>query len=39
MDYLKAHGVPEGPLIRKLQEGKSIMFRGKSIHAKEATYL
>ncbi len=38
MEYLKQHGIPEGPLLRELQEGKQIIFRGKKISVKEATY-
>ena len=39
MDYLKTKGVPEGPLLRQLQEGRSIVFRGQKISAKDATFL
>jgi ribonuclease Z len=39
LEYLKKKEVPEGPLLRQLQEGKSIVFKGKKISAKEATYL
>jgi ribonuclease Z len=39
MDYLKQRDIPEGPLLRQLQDGKSITFRGKKISVKEATYL
>lgn len=36
---VKKLGIPEGPLLGKLQEGKSIMFKGKKISPKETTYV
>jgi len=39
MDYLKKLGVPQGPILKSLQMGKSIVFRGRTITAKEATHL
>ncbi len=38
-DYLKQKGIPEGPMLRQLQDGKDIIFRGRKITAREATYL
>ncbi|MFH0977881.1 MAG: ribonuclease Z [Candidatus Woesearchaeota archaeon] len=36
--YTKKAGIPEGPLLGRLQEGKDIMFKGKSISTDDATY-
>jgi len=36
---IKKLGVPEGPLLGKLQDNKSIDWRGKKITPKETTYL
>ena len=37
--YLKKIKLPSGPIIKNLQEGKNIKFNGKTIKAKDATYL
>ncbi len=37
--YTKKLGIPEGPLLGKLQEGKNIKFKGKTVSLKQATYL
>ncbi|MBD3309747.1 ribonuclease Z [Candidatus Woesearchaeota archaeon] len=37
--YVKKQGIPEGPLLGKLQENKSITWKGKKISPKEATYI
>ncbi|MBI4441606.1 ribonuclease Z [Candidatus Woesearchaeota archaeon] len=37
MDYLRKQGVPEGPHLRKLQDGKSITWKGKEIDVEKAT--
>jgi ribonuclease Z len=34
----KKVGIPEGPLLGKLQDGKSVTFKGKNITPEEATY-
>lgn len=36
---VKKLGIPEGPLLGKLQEGKVINFKGKKINPKETTYV
>jgi|SRR3989338_937560 len=36
---VKEFGIPEGPLLGKLQDGKSIDFKGKKISPDEATYI
>ncbi len=38
-EYLKKVGLPSGPIIKNLQEGKNIKFKGKTIKAKDATYV
>lgn len=38
-EYLKKVGLPSGPIIRNLQLGKNIKFKGKTIKAKDATYV
>ncbi len=38
MSSIKKIGLKPGPLLGKLQQGKSIMFRGKKIKAKDVTY-
>ncbi len=35
---VKKLGIPEGPLLGRLQGGKSIQFKGKKISPKETTY-
>jgi len=37
--YLTKNGIPSGPHLQKLQEGKDIKYKGKLIKAKDATYL
>jgi ribonuclease Z len=37
--YTKKAGIPEGPLLGRLQEGKSVTWKGKKINAKDATYV
>ena len=39
MDYLKKFGLKEGPIMRKLQEGKNITFVNNKILAKNATFI
>lgn len=39
IEYIKKIGIPEGPLLGELQKGKSIVFKGKKISQKEATYI
>ena len=36
---VKNIGIPEGPLLGKLQDGKTIDFNGKKISPKESTYI
>jgi ribonuclease Z len=36
---VKKIGIPEGPLLGKLQEGKTINFEGKKIYPKDTTYV
>jgi ribonuclease Z len=38
LNYIKKLGIPEGPLLGKLQEGKDITFKGKKISAAKATH-
>jgi len=35
---LKKYKLPNSPLLRKLQEGKSIKYKGKTIKSKDVTY-
>ena len=35
--FVKKIGIPDGPLLGKLQEGKSVTFKGKKIDADDAT--
>lgn len=37
--YIKKLGIPEGPLLGKLQQGKDITFKEKKVNAEEATYV
>lgn len=37
MDYLKKKGIPEGPVVGKLQKGEDIIWNRKKISAKNAT--
>jgi len=39
VDHVKKIGIPDGPLLGKLQRGQSIKFKGKSISPKDATYI
>lgn len=39
LDHVKKRGVPDGPLLGKLQEGKSITWKGKKIDVDKATIL
>ncbi|MBD3204584.1 ribonuclease Z [Candidatus Woesearchaeota archaeon] len=39
LDYIKKLGIPEGPLLGKLQENKKIRWKGKTIDPKDATYI
>jgi len=38
VDYVKKLGIPEGPLLGKLQAGQSIIFNGRKVTSDEATY-
>ncbi|MBW2996121.1 ribonuclease Z [Candidatus Woesearchaeota archaeon] len=38
LSAVKKLGIPEGPLLGQLQEGKSIRFKGKEISPKDTTY-
>jgi len=37
--YVKKLGIPQGPLLGKLQSNKSIIWKGKKIMPKNATYI
>ena len=39
LTYTKSLGIPEGPLLGKLQNGKNIVFNGKKIEYEKATRL
>jgi ribonuclease Z len=39
LPFTKKLGIPEGPLLGKLQAGKDISFRGKKVTPDEATYI
>jgi len=39
MNYLKKYGLQQHPIIKKLQQGKDITWKGKKIKAKDATTL
>lgn len=39
IDVVKKLGVPDGPLLGQLQEGKAIMWNGRKISSDEATYV
>jgi len=39
INAVKKLGIPEGPLLGKLQSGKSIIFKGKKITPEQATYV
>jgi len=36
---IKKFGIPEGPLLGKLQDGKTIEFKGKKVTPEETTYV
>jgi ribonuclease Z len=38
MDAIKKKGIPKGPLLGQLQEGKSVNFNGRKVHPDEVTY-
>ncbi|MCL6500453.1 MAG: ribonuclease Z [Candidatus Pacearchaeota archaeon] len=38
IDFIKKIGLKPGPLLGKLQDGKTILFKNKKISPKEATY-
>lgn len=39
VDYVKKLGIPEGPLLGKLQRGETVEFKGKKVSADGATTL
>ncbi len=39
VSYIKKEGIPDGPLLGKLQENKSIKWKNKIIKPEDATYL
>lgn len=39
LSLIKKLGIPEGPLLGKLQRGSSITWKGKRISSKDATYV
>ena len=39
VDVVRKLGIPDGPLLGKLQSGKSITFKGKKITPEQATYI
>lgn len=39
VDYVKKLGIPDGPLLGKLQRGESVEFKGKKITPEDATTL
>lgn len=39
MPYLKKLGIPEGPHIGKLQEGRDIEYKGRKIKSSDSTYI
>ena len=39
VDIVRKLGIPDGPLLGKLQSGKSITFNGKKITPEQATYI
>ena len=39
LKYTKKAGIPEGPLLGKLQDGKNVIWKGKKIDAGKATYI
>jgi ribonuclease Z len=39
VDYVKKLGIPDGPLLGKLQRGENVEFKGKKVSADDATTL
>jgi ribonuclease Z len=39
VEYVKKLGIPDGPLLGKLQDGKTIEWHGKKVSPKKATYI
>jgi ribonuclease Z len=39
VDYIRSLGMPDGPLLGKLQQGQAVEFKGKKVDPKKATYL
>lgn len=39
VDVVRKFGIPDGPLLGKLQSGKGITFKGKKITPEQATYV
>jgi len=39
LKFTKKLGIPEGPLLGKLQDGKGIVWKGKKIDANKATFI
>lgn len=39
IDAVKKLGIPQGPLVGKLQQGESIVYKNKKITPKEATFI
>jgi ribonuclease Z len=37
--YIKKEGIPEGPILGKLQKGEEVMYKGKNISPEKATYI
>lgn len=39
VSFVRKLGIPEGPLLGKLQSGKNVIFKGKTIKPDDATYI
>jgi len=39
LSYIKKLGIKPGPILKKLQEGKKVMYKGKKVIIDKATYL
>ena len=39
LSAVKKIGIPEGPLLGKLQDGKTISFKGKKVSPKNTTFI
>lgn len=39
IDHVRKLGIPDGPLLGKLQDGKDVTFKGKKVKVDEATYM